>query len=66
MCYLLARRENLESRDEVCHRNGLVVQPLLVGFVVINEDDEVLGVALVVDLDLGSLAFRHVDGVVVV
>lgn len=64
--YLLAGCENLESRDEVCHRNRLVVQPLLVGFVVINEDDEVLGAALVVDLDLGSLAFRHFAGVVVV
>lgn len=44
-------------------RDGLVVQPLLVCLVVVDKDNEVLVLALVVDLDLSGLASRHVGGV---
>ena len=54
--------EDLECGDEVGHGNRLVSLPLLVRTNVIDEDDEVLVLALVVDLVLGSLAAGHCDG----
>ena len=56
----LVCHENLESRNEVSQGDGLVSLPLLVGLEVIDEDDEVVLGALVVDLDLlsGTLHFE--------
>lgn len=53
------RHEDLEGGDEVCQGDRLVALPLLVGLDVIDEDDEVVLVALVVDLGLlsGALHF---------
>jgi hypothetical protein len=60
--HLLVGLEDLEGRDEVREGNAAVREPLLVGFGVVNEDDEVVLGALVVHLGLGSLALRHFDG----
>lgn len=45
----------------MCQRNRLVGLPLLVELGVLNEDDEVVLLALEVDLSLGSLAANHFD-----
>lgn len=55
MCY-----KDLEGGDEVGHRNRLVGLPLLVGLEVVDEDDEVVLLALVVDLDLSGFSLSHV------
>lgn len=52
--------EDLEGGNEVSHGNGFVVLPLLVGLDVVDEDDEVVFLALVVDLDLGGFSFSHI------
>lgn len=54
------RHEDLECRDEVSQGNGLVLLPLLVGLEVVDEDEEVVVLALVVNLDLSSGAL-HFD-----
>lgn len=53
--------EDLEGRDEVRHGDGLVLLPLLVVGDVVNEDEEVVLLALVVDLDLRRLSLDHFD-----
>jgi hypothetical protein len=58
---LLVCDEDLECRDEVCHRDGLVLLPLLEGADVVDKDDEVVLLALEVNLGLGSLSLSH-DG----
>ena len=59
-CFLLVCYEDLEGRDEVSQRNGLVRLPLLVRLNVVDEHEEVVLLALVVDLGLGSLASSHI------
>ena len=54
------RHEDLECGDEVSQGDGLVALPVLVGLKVIDEDDEVVLGALVVNLDLLSSAL-HFD-----
>lgn len=41
---------DLERADDLCQRNGLVGLPFLCLLNIVNEDDEVLRLALVVDL----------------
>jgi len=43
--------EHLEGADDLSEGNALVGLPLLGGLDVVDEDDEVLGLALVVALD---------------
>lgn len=50
---------DLDGGDELNQGNGLVVQPLLVGLCIIEEDDEVVVLSLVVDLALGGAASSH-------
>lgn len=56
--------EDLEGRNEVGKRDRLVRLPLLVGLDVVEEDDEVLLLALEVDLGLSGGALDHCEGVV--
>lgn len=58
---LLVRDEDLERGDEVRHGDGLVALPLLIKLRILNEDEEIVGLALVVDLELLSLATNHFD-----
>lgn len=58
---LLVCNEDLEGGDEVAHRNRLVTLPLLEVGNIVNEDDEVVLLALVVDLGLRSLSLDHFD-----
>lgn len=60
------RHEDLEGRDEVSQRDRLVTLPLLVGLNIVDEDDEIVLSALVVDLDLLSCALHLDSGLVVV
>ena len=59
---LLVSNEDLVGRDKMGHRNGLVVLPFLESLNVVDENEEVLVVALVVDLGCGSCALDHVGG----
>ena len=59
---LLVGDEDLVGRDKMGHRNGLVALPLLESLNVVDENEEVLVVALVVDLGCGSCALDHVGG----
>lgn len=61
---MLVGDEDLERRDEVSHGNALVSLPLVVRLDIINENDEVVVVALVVALGLEGFAASHLDGVV--
>lgn len=56
---LLMCDKDLEGGDEVSHGDARVRLPLLVLLAVVNEDEEIIVLALVVDLDLGSLAASH-------
>ena len=56
---LLVSDENLERRDELSHGHAGIVLPLLVILKVIQEDDEIIILALEVDLNLSSFAFSH-------
>jgi len=47
----LLAHEHLEGADDLSEGNALVGLPLLGGLDVVDEDDEVLGLALVVALD---------------
>jgi hypothetical protein len=55
----LVRYIDLKVTNEVSHWYRLVVLPLLVRFDVVDEDNEVVALALEVDLGLGNLAFGH-------
>jgi hypothetical protein len=46
----------------VSERDRLVRLPLLVQVGIVDEDEEVVLLALVMDLDLGSLASGHCEG----
>lgn len=51
--------QNLEAANDLRERNARVLLPLLYSLGAVNEDNEVLGVALVVDLGLSSVATSH-------
>jgi len=51
--------EDLERADDLGERDGLVGLPVLCRLYIIDEDDEVLVLALVVDLGLLSFASGH-------
>jgi hypothetical protein len=57
--YSLVGDEDLEGVDNVCQWNTLVRLPVLQGLSIVNEDDEVVLLALVVDLDLLSFTASH-------
>jgi hypothetical protein len=59
---LLVCDKDLEGGDEVCHWDGLVTLPLLEGLDIVQKDNEVVLVALEVDLDLRSFALDHFGG----
>jgi len=59
---LLVRDEDLVGGDEVGQRDRLVRLPLLEQLGILNEDDEVVLLALVVDLGLVGLAANHFGG----
>lgn len=54
--------EDLDGADKVCQRNTLIRLPLLVRIDVVNEDNEVVGVALEMDLALDGAAASHDAG----
>lgn len=54
--------KDLPAADDLSERNALVVLPVLDGLDVVDEDDEVLLLALVVDLGLGVVAASHCVG----
>lgn len=56
---LLVGNKDLESLDDLGKRNALVALPVAGGLEVVDKDDEVLVLALVVDLGLLSLAASH-------
>lgn len=56
--------EDLEAADDLGEGHALVLLPVVDSLDAVGEDDEVVLVALVVDLDLGSVS-AHVDGVLV-
>lgn len=56
---LLVGDEDLERGNEVSKRDAPVAEPLLEVFGIVDEDDEVVLLALVVDLGLGSFAASH-------
>lgn len=56
---LLMSNENLEGRNELGKRHALVLQPLLVGGLVVDNDYEIVIGALVVELALGAFAAGH-------
>jgi hypothetical protein len=58
---LLVRDEDLERGHNLGQRYGLVVQPLLVVLSAVQEDEEVLILALVVNLDLSCFSTSHFD-----
>ena len=51
--------EDLERADDLCQRDALVGLPLLRRLHVVNEDDEVILLALVVALDLLRFSASH-------
>jgi len=53
---LLVGNEDLEAVDNLCERNALVLLPLLNGLGALDEDNEVLALALVVALGLGGVS----------
>ena len=56
------RHEDLEPADDLGERDGAIGFPLLHYLDIVDVDDEVVIFALVVDLDLGSVAAGHVEG----
>ena len=58
--------EDLEGTDDLCERDALVILPLLESLGVIDEDNEVVLLALVVDLGGLCFSLRHDCGCFVV
>jgi hypothetical protein len=56
---LLSSDEDLEGADDLCQRDSLVCNPLFCRLCVVDEDNEVVLLALVVDLDLGCFTASH-------
>jgi len=57
--YLLVGDKDLESADNLCQWDGLVGLPALCSLCIVNEDDEVVLLALEVDLDLVCFSTSH-------
>lgn len=55
-------REDLPAVQHIRQRNGTVLAPVVEGLGVVDEDDEVIGGALVEDLGGGVVGTRHCDG----
>jgi hypothetical protein len=51
--------EDLETADDLSKRNGAVLLPLLHRIDVVDIDNEVLVLALIVDLDLSGVTAGH-------
>ncbi len=60
------RHEDVERGDELSHGDALVGLPLLEGLNIVEEDKEVVRLALVVDLGLLGAPASHDDRVLVV
>ena len=60
---LLVGDEDLECADDLGERDALVGLPILCRLCIVDEDDEVLVLALVVDLGLLTFASGHDCGV---
>lgn len=58
---LLVGNQDLETADNLCEGNAGVLLPVLESLGAVDEDNEVFGLALVVDLGLLSVATSHVD-----
>jgi hypothetical protein len=56
---LLSCDEDLEYADDVCQRNGLVGNPLLGRLCIVDEDYEIVLLALEVDLDPVCFTASH-------
>lgn len=56
---LLVRHEDLPAADDGCKGDRLVLLPVLHSLSRVDEDDEVVTLALVVDLALGFVSARH-------
>ena len=52
--------EDVEAVDDLCHGNGLILLPILNILSAVNKDDEVVVLALVVDLGLSGMSTRSV------
>lgn len=57
--YLLVGNEDLERAHNLSKRDGFVCLPGLGGLGIVDEDDEVFGIALEVDLGLGYFSASH-------
>lgn len=55
----LVGNQDLETADDLGKGNAGVLLPLLDSLAAVDEDNEVLGLALVVDLGLSSVATSH-------
>jgi hypothetical protein len=62
---LLVSNEDLEAADDLGERNAGVALPVLDSLGAVDEDNEVLSLALVVDLVLHSIAASHFEWVCV-
>ncbi len=58
--HLLVGNEHFKRADDLCQRDCFVGLPVLCGFDVVNEDDEVLVLAFIVDLGLLCFSANHV------
>ena len=56
---LLVRHEDLPAADDGCEGDRLVILPVPHSLSRVDEDDEVVALALVVDLALGFVSARH-------
>jgi hypothetical protein len=56
---LLVGDEDLERADDLCQRDGFIGLPVLCRLCIIDEDDEILVLALVVDLGLLCFTASH-------
>lgn len=60
---MLVRHQDLERVDHLGERDGFVLLPLFKLFWRFDEDDEIIGVALVEDFGDGAVSASHFDGV---
>lgn len=56
------RNKDLPSTQNLCQGDSAVILPFASSFDVIDEDDEVIGLALVDDLGDLFVSARHFDG----
>lgn len=53
--------KDLPARHDLCQRDGAVLAPLLGGSDIVDEDDKVVGLALVEDFGDLVVSARHFD-----